>query len=532
MTTEQQRPSDSDALLGLALLSPAFIALIWTYVIPTLATVVKSFRGHPAPTSADNDKYQTWVGLANYRQALSDHDTLAGHFAGQFGNALLLTLIPLGLTLLAAPLLALAALRAGRRGRLVTRALLAVPLAGWVPAALALGWALKRTHLASYRAHPLWSIAWGVGVLTAGVVLAAGVTVFLAAWRPGAGPAGRRAGWVAAAVLGLGVVATTLQASTVPGFLGLWTFADETGVRPLPIGQYDYATSTLMLVPLCVLGVLLVWLLLASRARIEWAPAGPEERPRWSPLIVGLLLVVGLLGYACLPMFRAYKGELSILTHTPSEGVLHTWLAPMIWLAPMVAALVSVGVAALGGYGIGALRPLGRRSELLLLLFAPWLLVGIRPLAQVFSDRAGAGDGLLPQVWVCIPALAVFTLYFRGRQGQGATGRSLLRPAVPLVGLAVLVVWLATTPYSRDGLGNLDRFIIRGTGVWRPISLFAVVLVLLVAAQFWYVDRLAFRVGPEASLGGDDQPSSSASTAPVGSESSGLSTSSGEDGGS
>lgn len=526
MTTEPQRPDDRDALLGLALLSPSLIALVWTYVIPTLTTVVKSFRGRTTTSLASAYQNPGWVGLANYRQAFSTHEALAGHFAEQFGNALLLSLIPLGVALVAAPLLALAALRAGRGGRLVTRVLLVVPLAGWAPAALAFGWALKSTHLAGYRAHPFWSIAWGYGVLTAGVVLAAGVTVFLAAWRQGTGPARRRAGWVAAAVLGLGVVATTLQASTVPGFVGIWTFADETAVRPLPIGQYGYASSTLMLTLLGGLGGLLVWLLLTCGARIEEEPAGAEERPglaRWWPLGVGLLLVVCLLGYASLPMFRGYGEAMLMISPAPSGDALQTWLAPL------VAAAVSVGVGALGGYGIGALRPLGRRSELLLLPFAPWLLVGVGPLAPVLSDQPGAAYGLLPRVWVCLPALVAFAVYFRGRRGQGATGRPLLRPAVPLVGLAVLLVWLASPTYARDGLGNLDRFLLLGTAGWRPISLFAVVLVLLVAAQVWSVDRLAFRVGP---AGGDDQPSSSSSTAPAGSVASGASTSSGEDGGS
>jgi hypothetical protein len=102
-------------------------------------------------------------------------------------------------------------------------------------------------------------------------------------------------------------------------------------------------------------------------------------------------------------------------------------------------------------------RPFGARSELLLLVFAPWLFVGTGPLALAGYERARSWHqvdtclGLIPSTWLSIPALVVFTLLFRGLSGQWrATGGGYHRlgsvvalRALPMVGGAVLLVWLA-----------------------------------------------------------------------------------------
>ncbi|NED57537.1 sugar ABC transporter permease, partial [Micromonospora aurantiaca] len=58
----------------------------------------------------------------------------------------------------------------------------------------------------------------------------------------------------------------------------------------------------------------------------------------------------------------------------------------------LLGAVVSVGAAFLGALGIGGLRPLGRRSEWLLLPFAPWLFVGIGPLSIAGFENVGTLD--------------------------------------------------------------------------------------------------------------------------------------------
>ncbi len=83
--------------------------------------------------------------------------------------------------------------------------------------------------------------------------------------------------------------------------------------------------------------------------------------------------------------------------------------------APFLAALVILLLAALAAVAIGALRPLGRRSEWLLLPFAPWLFVGAGPLgiAWFSAERSlhlrwhalvGAG---MPSGWAFLRAVVL-----------------------------------------------------------------------------------------------------------------------------
>src|SRR5262249_6202438 len=105
------------------------------------------------------------------------------------------------------------------------------------------------------------------------------------------------------------------------------------------------------------------------------------------------------------------------------------------WGPPILSTVVGVGLALVAAIGIGALRPLGRASEWLLLPFAPWLLVGSGPLIVHTADslgRSGALNtwlGLVPRTWVVIPALFVLTLLLRGQRARWDRQRASGQPA-------------------------------------------------------------------------------------------------------
>jgi hypothetical protein len=122
---------------------------------------------------------------------------------------------------------------------------------------------------------------------------------------------------------------------------------------------------------LAVLGVAAVALLLAFRARLVVLPRETLEAPgdRRVAVAVWLVVVVVLVacGYTLWPWLRGLFGGAEPAGYDAVRVVSATWL-PVL-----PSTLVSVGVAVLAGFGIGALRPFGRCSE--------WAAAAVRPVA-------------------------------------------------------------------------------------------------------------------------------------------------------
>src|SRR5438046_5852017 len=97
--------------LGWVLLAPAAVLLLVSYVWPLIVALTKFGKPHLPPPDA-----------------------------GDFGNALSYAGIPLLIVIVAAPVLAFVASRAGRPARWVVRALIALPLAAFAPTGLAVLW--------------------------------------------------------------------------------------------------------------------------------------------------------------------------------------------------------------------------------------------------------------------------------------------------------------------------------------------------------------------------------------------------------
>ncbi|SCL57189.1 hypothetical protein [Micromonospora peucetia] len=533
----------AQVVTGLLLLVPAVAALLWSYVLPSVRTLVESFRrsnGPGGPTEA--------AGGDNYTQVIERG------FLGDLGFALLLALVPLLLALLVAPLLALAAARAGRVPRLVTRALLALPLAAYAPLAVGVAWTMDRFEAEgdTWAQAPALTAVRTVALLTAGLVVGAGATVFLAALRRRSGDG--RSGPAALAVggvLGLAVVAVTVQSWSLqwPVLAGR---GDQTGplVRIVRESLVHFqfgvgaAGSVLLLALLAVLGVLAVVLLLVTRTRITftgWRDR-PADRPADDPpdrqtadpagarspvvlglLVVGLLAFLGVLAYVLTPWLGVLTADAPALPAGLSTGRIQA----NTWLPPLVSAVVGVGLAALAGFAIGGLRPLGRASELLLLPFAPWLFVGDGPLAIAHFLRAREADqldtfvGSIPPGWLCIPALVAFTLFFRGQRERWAAGGrfvpTMLLPALPLLAGVGLLDWLVGAQswlWPQLVVQDLQHAPATNLLVMRlaqtfgaegaaqglvaqvlPLPMLALFLVAFVALQVGYLDRLVVRAG-------------------------------------
>ncbi|MFC7584024.1 hypothetical protein ACFQYP_09880 [Nonomuraea antimicrobica] len=187
------------------------------------------------------------------------------------------------------------------------------------------------------------------------------------------------------------------------------------------------------------------------------------------------------------------------------------------WVPAIVGAFVSVGVAYLAALGIGGLRPLGRASEWLLLLFAPWLFVGTGPLGVAnWQNIRNLGlidtlPALIPPLLVSVPALFVLTLLCKGLAERTDKDffAGVFLPSLPMAGILVGAVTLVnahdlgwpllvaqnaelfTTPVAQLALLSGYSGVAPDVAAGTPLLVVAVALAALVAAQLLYLDRLA-----------------------------------------
>jgi hypothetical protein len=500
------------ALAGLLLL-PAGLGLLVGQVRPTLRTVAASFQERSLVPGATAGP----TGLDNYR------DVLGRETVEAYANAALLPLLPLVGLLVVGPLLAAAAHRAGRAGRWGARLVLAVPMVCFAPAAVAVAW-LPADGLGTGPARTAFWLS------TFGLAAGLGVTLYLAVLR---GRRPGRSGWPAGvatgAVAGIAAVAVALPAFAYPVLLGATT--------PMPLlyrvafqfaafGQ-GAAHGTILFGVLLLLGLAAALVIVLSGLRLTIEPdrTGPAGGSVGAAAVtgLGLLGVLAVTGYGLWPWLSRLT-ELAPAGGPPAGTVLVN-----TWLPPLFSTIVGVGLAAVAGFGIGGLRPLGRWSELLLVPFAPWLFVGIGPLVVAkFEAAAGAGrfgdridtlPGLVPPIWLVVPALFLFTLLFRGladrpRPPGGPAGyRRMLVAALPMLVLAGAATWLVQAQsllwglvagVSEDRLTGpvlAARQAVQsgadgaGLGLVLPVPAvvgFAAGLALL---QLLYLDRLAIRAG-------------------------------------
>jgi ABC-type glycerol-3-phosphate transport system permease component len=527
-------------IVGLLLALPALVALIVNYLLPTIWTISSSFQDvNPLREGSGRP-----VGTKNYEAISENLGSVLGYGAA-------FALLPLLTFLIGAPLMAFAAHYSGLAGRWVLRIVLALPMACVAPAALAAAYRMdqigQESPLTSIDSAPfaLLAAAW---VGSFGVLFGVGITVYLAALRRKDTQGSVWPGLLAVAGLGvLAIPAIALQTFTYPYIATAGGPANSTvtpmleifdlGFRRFAIGPAA-AASTIVLAVLALLGLLAALLVILTGLRIEHDPLrrSADDPTGWpsSRVIATVLGGLGLL--ISLPfLWNGIWPALSrAISRTGGEEVAigsSTSLFVNTWLPPLVSVIVSVGLAVLAGFGIGALRPLGRHSELLLLPFAPWLFVGLAPLAIAKWDAVREADqlntfiGMIPPVGIAIPALFVFTLLFKGQarrreemlasgMSSGDAGVRAYLPALPMLVLVGGFSWLvqsldifwpllvASDPDHFTGpmvmLQAMTQFSTQdGPPIFLALPVAAVLVsaLVLAAGQVLYLDRIAIRAG-------------------------------------
>lgn len=525
-------------LLGLVLLVPAVAMLTVSYVLPSIATV-QAGRDEPGA----------------YQQ-LRDQN-----FPATFEFAASVLVWPLVTVTLLALVVAYLTNRAGWAARWAVRLLLVLPMVALAPAAFAAGWRLDRVDpgeaATEQAAQALVRSA--VGFTMFGLLVGVGVTVYLATLRHRAQTSPGAATLVALLLAGIATLAVGFQLYTYPTVLSpgdpQLAATPLVAVLALAGDGTGAAAATVLLAVLAGLGVLAVLIAIITGLRIRISPVRRDEdeqeapparrtRPRaagsfrgtkaaarHSEAVIGSLLA--LAGVLAVTLYGLWPWLSRLLQFRGSEQVgqllLHTWLPPLL------GATVGMVVAALAGFAIGALRPLGRLSPVLLLLFAPWLFVGNGVLSLAEQERLadlGLGDefvSLVPPGWVVVPAVVLFTLLFRGQEARwrelreaglslpAATARGLVAPALPMFWLVGGATWLVqaqsllwnqltAAPGQQAGPAAVVQQLPEGgaaseaepaIGLVLPFVVILAFAAGLALLQLSYLDRLTIRVGRE-----------------------------------
>ncbi len=540
-------------IASLALLAPAILLGLAGLAGPTLSTFLLSLQKQSLITSPE------FVGGQNFSRLLADK---------AFGSALTYTLEQMGLRLLVVAivpvLLALAVSRFGRAVRWPVRLLFSVPAAIFAPAAVAAIWLETSAGGAPYLApsEARSTVLLIDSLYVFGLACAAGTVVYLAALpRPARRLTSSRKLLIASWLVSLlAVAALTLQSFTLNYML---TGGGRSG-SVVTVALYQFglafrflnfgaaaAVASLMLVILGVLGLGAGIIIVLEGLQIELRPRSPaplaghsQDQPNRADatalLAVLLLISLGLGIVAARPAlsslllsFSTGQAYQEFFRSVPVASVLANTLVP-----PLLAILLQLPVAYLAAFGIGAVRPLGRWSEFLLLPISPWLFVTIVPLSLVaFQNLHAMGAintfiALIPPMPLSVPMIFVLTLFFKGQEihwrsarvsGQSAaaaTWSQLILPSLPLVLLVTAIALLvglqefywplvmasdrATMPFPVTLFSLVSQRVgwpVVAAGVTLfETPVFVLFFIVLGALQCLYVDRLALTDGRPGSV--------------------------------
>jgi len=469
-------------VLGVLFLLPALFCCLFQLVIPTVSTFLMSFQ------EIDPFRFKaTYVGLNNYADVFGSEQ-----FGRAAGFTLAMLLVRVLVIALVPILVAWAAAHFGPRLRLGLRILFTLPVVLFAPVAIAATWFMFLNPTNGF--FPLEG-SWVANATSArstllfidalylfGLASALGLTVYLPLWRRSADtfqPTFREVWKPLRAIWALGILATiVLTLSTFSlslvltkgGPTGstntLGTLFYQFGFTHLTFGPAASVASLILFVTL-ILGTVAGLLVILNRLRLDLVDKEPAQEttaqpisPTGSRVLPGILvlLALGICLFSALPFGWLIPQALGgdglghLLEMIPEQRVLINTFLP-----PAVTATLQILITYLTALSIGALRPLGKRSEWLLLLFSPWLFISVLPLGLVHYLSAreagiiGSLAGSLSPIRFSIPALFVLTIFFAGRasqrQGETTAGESqdvtlffeqFILPSLPLA----VVLWL------------------------------------------------------------------------------------------
>jgi len=541
-------------ILGIIFILPAIGALILTQIIPTIMTFIQSFR------SSSWRNVSEAVGYSNYEKMFSS--PLIGQVYSFTG---LLTITRVLMVLIPPLVLALGASSLKPVLRKFVRVFASVPWMIYSPMALSIVWLQLFSPiygsriLASYMGDPVsarWLFLILDGISFLGLASGIGLTVYLSAIKSenvsGSNKRLKRSLILLVIILVLGTIALSLQGgdaivSMTNGMPGNTTMTVYPYIVTLTFAFAQTGLAAALTSPLIIIigliGFCVGLLLILSNLRLFALPKQAEPVPlaKWLKILTMILMIFGLITIlvSISPYIVRYflllinKNEISLvhlrelLSEIPIwKTLLNTWLVPVI-----IVLIVQLPLTYLGALGIGALRPFGKSSEWLLLIFAPWLFIRVLLLipgmAQSLYEMRlmnGFYGFAIPYI-INIPMLFILTLFFRGQTQKVADSggtpkffRDYILVSLPLTVICLVfslmtiqqeLLWSTLILSSPEnsilpvlfrrirGLYSLrsGELVALFTAVRLPASILSAII--LIVYQVVYFPRLGIKVGKE-----------------------------------
>jgi ABC-type sugar transport system permease subunit len=532
-------------LLGLLLLLPACALCSANLLGPTIATFLASMNSFTLSGIGE------FVGMDNFERLL-EHQGFA------YSLGFTMQLVPVRvLTAAVFPLLLTAGVyQFGKKLRLGVRLLFTLPMALFAPALIAL--ASSRMSWMWNRESPESTVLLTEAVATMIVTCAAGLLVYSAILRR---HADAEIGWkpaipalIAAWLIGQFAVTAYALQSFPP-------LAQVAGAGNSSLAQFIYrgvllffdfglglAVSAIVFIVVAGFGVVATLTAILFRLQLEYdSTVENTDRPgnRALGILGWVVILLGAVG-VILTLFVPYLISLLGATSWVGEGSTRSLSLVQIWLnstlPPLLVVLfIQLPVAYLGALGIGAVRPLGRRSEWLLLLFAPWLfatsmpLISQRLIALSETDALDSFLALVPTLLISVPMLMVLTLFFKGMEPRVRQARAegmptmravftrLIVPSLPLAGFLAALSFLAATqdfltslmvaaqPEQFTAAGTILRFADGPNALGAQtivaiygLPIFLIFSVIFIALRILYLDKLL--LGREPTVAKQETP--------------------------
>ena len=374
------------------------------------------------------------------------------------------------------------------------RLIFCISLAAWIPLFWGTGWAYELSKsslfgglIQSISGQPLlfsaaapWLLALAIALILFGLITSLSGLFYLSA-KPKEEKKNRL--WI---LFGLIWVITILAIlAVVPQDLLLSYSILSTGSssQALTLGIQIYrltfvnlqfglgsALSALLGLLATLIGLAVTILVAATGVEIRLGQKEDAAEHKMKPglilLVVGLFCFIGFSILALLPLISAALGRTS--TQAPST------LPPIVTSSGLINSFIQfipvfilqLPISYLAALGIGGLRPLGKRSEWLLLLFGGGLFLTITPMSMAgfiinyFGKVLNTPAGLTWSSQILnVPMLFILTLFFKGQHvawmDRKASGESTIRAAfksliLPSIPLAVLLALLTSAVIFGD----------------------------------------------------------------------------------
>lgn len=541
MTTSPEAPAKGlnpilRIVLAILLLVPAMLCCASQDIGPSVMTFVTSLQ---KITGLGIDSQ--FIGFENYTRILGDRP-----FLSALGFTVQIIIVRLLAVSILPLLIGLGLSAVGKTPRRIIRAILVVPLALFVPVAIGITWRLLTSPVIGPIDAPVFGQpdTAGLALLFIDGLSVLGIAVAAGAWLyPSASTNGRAGVVVILVVLLLAAIASGLQTFTlmsvttgggpVNSTTTLMLLMNNLALRNFQFGA-GAAVGTVILIPVLILGVIAGLVIILSRVALMPVEAASAEAAATEPpanrqpvrlvlLLVGLVPALACCAISALPLpwvaLQSFGGDsfAEFFQVADLGPVLMNTLLP----AFVSAFLIELPIALAAAFAIGGLRPIGKHSEWLLLLFSPGLFLTIAPImVPVFqglmaTERIGEFTAFFTPLALSVPLLFLLTLFFKGHTvaKPEATPVQLLVRSLPLAFMASAVLFfvhlneflwpylLARSPENypfvlligqlSQGIGDFGTVAAAITLFWLPM--FIVFVIVFGVCLVLYGDRLALK---------------------------------------